>query len=236
MKGENTASLNAGLGARQLDNVRREMEQSMASVDANASATAVSIVESARAVANSAAPLVFSTTQDELLDGANRALRTIEDLLSNVKGAAKTNPNVGTELSENAKNVAGALTHLLDAVKTRGPNAEAASSAASAQLTDSLEKLVLTVNKMPGKLLHKFCVLNFAKKGLKSNNFQVEKTSNLCLPSISKPPQTKNLPPLLNSSKTLLPHFQREDLPQQTPLQVLLVRPLPFVLKILSAK
>lgn len=141
----------SNLGQR-LDNLRQEMDQYINSVEPVATASANSVVAAARAVAQSAGPLVFSSSQDELLEGAQRGLRCVEDLLAHVKGAAKNFPAVGAELSENSRKVASAMNALLDSVKANQTGKGTVDQVifASSGLNTGLEQLVGSVNKMPG--------------------------------------------------------------------------------------
>jgi len=142
----------AMFGVNRLELLKKEFQQSMDNVEATTSATAVTVLESARAVAKSSAPLVFASSGDELIDAANSALRSVEDLLSNVKGAAASEPKVGPELSDKAKTVAAAVSELLEAAKAnKGDNAGADRvSKASLAVNKQLETLIVSLNKMPG--------------------------------------------------------------------------------------
>jgi hypothetical protein len=150
LKGE-TPSLPQGAGAPSGNSVERARAGvlDIASVKAAATASATSVVESARAVSASATPLVFATSPEELNEGAGEALTAVQELVANVKGAGKGAPQQAPALQQATKAITEQMAALISAasVLDRDAKQSEAVAVASASLNDGLEALVGVVNK-----------------------------------------------------------------------------------------
>jgi hypothetical protein len=136
---------------RQLDAAKERLTTVQSMVDAVSNATAATVLDSARAIQNATASLIFVSNADELVEATNMAMVSIEDFLANVKGAADAKSGVGLELSENAKTVVQSMVTLLEAAKGSRDDQKAVSQvdAASAAVNNSLASLVTSLQKLP---------------------------------------------------------------------------------------
>lgn len=156
IKGGDATAAAAGMG--QLDSIRDAILALKNNNRANDNVTALSIVESARAVSLSATPFVFGGSQSDLVKGAQASLTSMTDFVANLRGA-RVNPPLKSELVNSGSAVIDAMCALIDASKGNrlDPATHDMIAEASHYLNKTLEDVVKVVNSMPdgkGLVLH----------------------------------------------------------------------------------
>lgn len=156
VKGGDAAAAAAGMG--QLDSIRDAIRALKNNTRANDSVTALSIVESARAVSLSATPLVFCGSQSDLVKGAQASHTSMADFIANLRGARVTG-QLKNDLISSGAVVIDAMCDLVDAAKGNrlDPATHDRIAEASHNLNKTLEEVVKHVNNMPdgkGLFLH----------------------------------------------------------------------------------
>jgi hypothetical protein len=156
VKGGDASAAAAGLG--QLDKGRDAIRALKGSNRANDNVTALSIVESARAVSLSATPLVFGGSQSDLVKGTQGSLQAMTEFVSNLKGARVSGP-LKNDLVNSGNVVIDAMCDLIEAAKGNrlDPATHDQIAEASHYLNKTLEDVVKNVNNMPdgkGLFLH----------------------------------------------------------------------------------
>eukprot|EP01127_Copromyxa_protea_P004210 TRINITY_DN14106_c0_g1_i1.p1 TRINITY_DN14106_c0_g1~~TRINITY_DN14106_c0_g1_i1.p1 ORF type:complete len:2416 (-),score=736.25 TRINITY_DN14106_c0_g1_i1:53-6697(-) len=156
VKGGDAAAAASGLG--HLDKIRDAIRALKNNNQANDNVTALSIVESARAVSVSATPLVFGGGQSVLIKGAQASLQAISEFISNLHGARVPVP-LKNDLVNSGMAVIDAMCELVDSAKGNrlDPATHDKIAEASHHLNKTLEDVVALVNKMPdgkGLFLH----------------------------------------------------------------------------------
>lgn len=156
IKGGDAAAAAAGLG--QLDKIRDAIRALKNNARANDTVTALSIVESARAVSLSATPFVFCGSQSDLVKGAQASLTAMQEFVANLRGSRVTG-QLKAELVNSGTAVIDAMCNLIDSSKGNrlDPATHDKIAEASHTLNSTLEEVVKLVNQMPdgkGLILH----------------------------------------------------------------------------------